>query len=137
MLRGWQVFASIVAEKERHASVSLGPGDVLVFENHRCLHGRAAMASVTAKPDKLEESRARHLQGCCRSIVRLQSTFFLLPPQKPPLTVSYSFYVVDIDVDEPRSRGAVLAWRADTTSGVGTSVCDAEQGWMGRWHRRY
>ncbi len=48
-------FAVLLREPRYQARVSLGAGDLVVFDNRRILHGRSAFASA---------QHARHLQGC-------------------------------------------------------------------------
>ncbi|USG60350.1 TauD/TfdA family dioxygenase [Sneathiella marina] len=53
--RAYRAFTEIVRRPENILSLKLRPGDLLVFNNRRALHGRAAF-----NPD----SGPRHLQGC-------------------------------------------------------------------------
>jgi gamma-butyrobetaine dioxygenase len=49
--------AGLLARPERQLNLRLGPGDCLVFDNTRILHGRTAFSGAADSP-------GRHLQGC-------------------------------------------------------------------------
>ncbi|MEH6547026.1 MAG: TauD/TfdA family dioxygenase [Sneathiella sp.] len=53
--RAYRVFTEIIRRSDNVLALKLQPGDLLVFNNRRALHGRAAFNP---------ESGPRHLQGC-------------------------------------------------------------------------
>jgi len=71
-------WAELLARPERQLNLRLWPGDCLVFDNTRILHGRTAF-SVTG---------GRHLQGCYADLDGLASTLAVLArgddPPRPP-----------------------------------------------------
>lgn len=66
--RAYRAFAGILAEPTRATRFALRPGDLLIVDNRRVLHGRTAFAG----------SGARWLQGCYADRDGLHSTRALL-----------------------------------------------------------
>lgn len=71
-LQGWydayRAFCTILASEEAAIEITLQPGDLIVFDNRRVLHGRSAFA-VTDR---------RHLQGCYADIDAIRSSIRLV-----------------------------------------------------------
>jgi gamma-butyrobetaine dioxygenase len=61
-------WAELLARPERQLNLRLAPGDCLVFDNTRVLHGRTAFSV----------SGGRHLQGCYADLDGLASTLAVL-----------------------------------------------------------
>jgi gamma-butyrobetaine dioxygenase len=67
-------WAGLLARPERQLNLRLAPGDCLIFDNTRILHGRTAF-SVTG---------GRHLQGCYADLDGLASTLAVLKREETP-----------------------------------------------------
>ena len=67
-------WAELLARPERQLNLRLAPGDCLIFDNTRVLHGRTAF-SVTG---------GRHLQGCYADLDGLASTLAVLRREETP-----------------------------------------------------
>jgi len=61
-------WAELLARPERQLNLRLGPGDCLIFDNTRILHGRTAFGGTAG----------RHLQGCYADLDGLASTLAVL-----------------------------------------------------------
>ncbi len=71
--RAYQRFALLLREPRFQMHLRLRPGDLVVFDNQRILHGRTAFASMR---------EARHLQGCYLSRDSVFSTAAILNRQQ-------------------------------------------------------
>lgn len=65
-------FAELLREERFHRRMKLAEGELVIFDNHRILHGRTAFASG---------NRPRHLQGCYLARDSVQSATALLRRQ--------------------------------------------------------
>jgi gamma-butyrobetaine dioxygenase len=64
-------WAGLLARPGRQLNLRLAPGDCLVFDNTRVLHGRTAFSMSAGSP-------GRHLQGCYADLDGLASTLAVL-----------------------------------------------------------
>jgi gamma-butyrobetaine dioxygenase len=65
-------WAGLLAQPERALTMRLRPGDCLIFDNTRILHGRTAFTSAGG----------RHLQGCYADLDALASSLAVLDRQE-------------------------------------------------------
>jgi gamma-butyrobetaine dioxygenase len=72
--RGW---AELLARPGRQLNLRLEPGDCLVFDNTRILHGRTAFSGAADSP-------GRHLQGCYADLDGLAGTLARLERAEEP-----------------------------------------------------
>jgi gamma-butyrobetaine dioxygenase len=68
--RSYRSLCTILARPDSALEITLEPGDLIVFDNRRVLHGRSAFA-VTAR---------RHLQGCYADIDSIRSAVRIREP---------------------------------------------------------
>ena len=70
----YRAFAELAADAEALVTTTLAPGDCVIFDNTRVLHGRTAFADGggTASAGR------RHLQGCYADLDGLASTVAVL-----------------------------------------------------------
>lgn len=66
VVRAYCRFVSLVEDRSAELRLKLQPGDVLMFDNRRCLHGRASFDA---------SSGSRHLEGCYLDSDMLRSTY--------------------------------------------------------------
>jgi gamma-butyrobetaine dioxygenase len=67
-------WAELLARPERQLNLRLAPGDCLIFDNTRVLHGRTAFSTAGG----------RHLQGCYADLDGLASTLAVLRREETP-----------------------------------------------------
>ena len=67
-------WAELLARPERQLNLRLAPGDCLIFDNTRVLHGRTAFSATGG----------RHLQGCYADLDGLASTLAVLRREETP-----------------------------------------------------
>ena len=74
--RALRAFAAVVRDPALECHYRLNPGELLIFDNRRVLHGRAAFDPSTGR---------RHLQGCYVDRDQLLSRIRVLERSAPPL----------------------------------------------------
>jgi len=65
--RALRAFAAVLADDRHRTSLRLAPGDCLIIDNTRFLHGRTAFTSGPDAP-------VRHLRGCYADLDGLRGT---------------------------------------------------------------
>lgn len=75
LCRALRAFAAVVRDPTLECHYRLSPGELLIFDNRRVLHGRAAFDPSTGR---------RHLQGCYVDRDQLLSRIRVLERQAPP-----------------------------------------------------
>jgi len=72
----YRAFAQLAADPEALVTTTLAPGDCVIFDNTRVLHGRTAFADGGGTASA--SSGRRHLQGCYADLDGLASTVAVL-----------------------------------------------------------
>ena len=72
----YRAFAELVAGPDAMATARLAPGDCVIFDNTRILHGRTAFADGGGSGGR--SNARRHLQGCYADLDGLASTVAVL-----------------------------------------------------------
>ena len=75
LCRALRAFGAVIREPALECRYRLGPGELLIFDNRRVLHGRAAFDPRTG---------GRHLQGCYLDRDQLLSRIRVLERSAPP-----------------------------------------------------
>jgi gamma-butyrobetaine dioxygenase len=70
----YRTFAGLAAGPDAMATARLAPGDCVIFDNTRILHGRTAFADGGG----IASAGRRHLQGCYADLDGLASTVAVL-----------------------------------------------------------
>ena len=66
----YRCFAALIARPDRTVTTRLSPGDCVIVDNTRILHGRAAF---TDRGGGHDNTRRRHIQGCYADLDGLES----------------------------------------------------------------
>ncbi|HYV76685.1 MAG TPA: TauD/TfdA family dioxygenase, partial [Streptosporangiaceae bacterium] len=72
----YRAFAELAADPEALVTTTLAPGDCVIFDNTRVLHGRTAFADGGGTASA--SGGRRHLQGCYADLDGLASTVAVL-----------------------------------------------------------
>jgi gamma-butyrobetaine dioxygenase len=72
----YRAFAELAASPEATATAMLAPGDCVIFDNTRVLHGRAGFTDAAGAHQ--QSTGRRHLQGCYADLDGLASALAVL-----------------------------------------------------------